>query len=71
VSQHLPPATASPQPAGLSLLAQYGLDAAVRDIMQAQFGEYPKRDAKQNHDRSGPYRPTIAHLFALPEGGVI
>ena len=44
------------------LLAQYGPDAVVRDIMQAQIGACPNRDNAQLQNRGNPYCPDLVRL---------
>ena len=52
------------------LLAQYGADAALRDIMQTQIGQCPHRDSAQLQNRCNPYCLDLVRLFC-PAGRVI
>jgi hypothetical protein len=45
------------------LLAQYGPDATMRDIMRAQSGACPNRDDAQLQNRCNPYCPDLVRLF--------
>ena len=51
------------------LLAQYGPDAALRDIMQAQIGACPNRDNAQLQNRCNPHCPDLVRLFGASEPG--
>jgi hypothetical protein len=45
------------------LLAQFGPEAAMRDIMQAQVGACPNRSNAQLQNRCNPYCPDLVRLF--------
>ena len=51
------------------LLAEWGADAALRDIMREQIGSCPHKDDAQIYTRCDPYCPTLAQLFS-PYGEV-
>ena len=47
------------------LLAEWGADASLRDIMREQIGSCPHRDDVQIYTRCEPYLPTLlAQLFS-------
>jgi len=49
------------------LMARYGPDASLRDIMHEQIGSCPHKDDAQIYTRCDPYCPTLVELFAPPE----
>ena len=51
------------------LMARYGPDASIRDIMHEQIGFSPHRNDTQLYPRCDPYCPTLAQLFSVPEAG--
>jgi hypothetical protein len=51
------------------LLAEWGADASLRDIMREQIGDCPKRDATQIYERCDAFSPTLAQLFGVSEAG--
>ena len=51
------------------LLAEWGPDASLRDIMHEQIGSCPHRNDTQLYTRCDPYCPTLAQLFS-PYGEV-
>jgi len=51
------------------LMAQYGADASIADIMREQIGNCPHRNDTQIYTRCDPYCPTLVELFAPPEAG--
>ena len=53
------------------LLAEWGADASLRDIMHEQIGACPHRDDTQLYTRCDPYCPTLVRLFSpYPEVGL-
>ena len=48
------------------LLREHGPGAAMGEIMRAQVGDCPKRNATQIQDRCDPYCLDLARLFAKP-----
>jgi len=52
---------------GRRLLARYGPDASLRDIMHEQIGACPHRNDTQIYTRCDPYCPTLVQLFGQPE----
>ena len=48
------------------LLAEWGADASLRDIMHEQIGSCPHRNDAQIYTRRDPYCPTLVELFARP-----
>jgi len=52
------------------LLAEWGADASIRDIMHEQIGSCPHRNDTQLYTRCDPYCPTLVQLFSpYPEAG--
>jgi len=51
------------------LLAEWGPDAWLRDIMHEQVGSCPHRNDTQIYTRCDPYSPTLVELFGPPEAG--
>ena len=49
------------------LLARYGPEASIRDIMHEQIGSCPHRNDTQLYTRCDPYCPTLVELFGPPE----
>jgi hypothetical protein len=48
------------------LLAEFGQDARMRDVMRAQVGDCLKRDDAQIQNRCDPYCPDLVRLFHTP-----
>jgi len=48
------------------LLAEWGPDASIRDIMHAQIGSCAHKDDSQIYTRCDPYCPTLVELFGAP-----
>ena len=46
------------------LLAEWGPDTSIRDIMRERIGNCPHRDDAQIYTRCDPYCPTLAQLFS-------
>jgi hypothetical protein len=42
------------------LIAEHGPGAAIGYVLQAQAGDYPKREASQLQDRCDPYCPDLS-----------
>ena len=49
------------------LMARYGPDASIRDMMHEQIGACLHRNDTQICARCGPYCPARAQLFGPPE----
>jgi len=49
------------------LLAEWGPDASLRDIMHEQIGSCAHKDDSQIYTRCDPYCPTLVELFAPPD----
>lgn len=49
------------------LLTEHGPNAAMGEVMRAQVGDCPKRNATQIQDRCDPYCLDLARLFAKPK----
>jgi hypothetical protein len=45
------------------LLAEFGPDAAVGEVMHVQVGNCPNRDSVQIQNRFDPYCPDLSRLF--------
>lgn len=45
------------------LLTKHDLAASMRDIMQAQIGDCPRRDDVQIQNRCDPFCPDLSRLF--------
>jgi hypothetical protein len=51
------------------LLAEYGQQAPVWEVMEAQIGECQNRDSIQLRKRCDPYCPDLVRLFFRPGTG--
>ena len=49
------------------LMARYGPDASIHDIMREQIGSCPHRNDTQLYTRCYPYCPTLVELFGPPQ----
>jgi hypothetical protein len=49
------------------LLAEHGPAAAMGDVIRAQVGDCPRRDARLLQNRCNPYSPDLAPLYRRPE----
>ena len=49
------------------LMAEWGADASLRDIMHEQIGSCPHRNDTQIYTRCDPFCPTLVELFGPPE----
>ena len=51
------------------LLAEWGADASISDIMREQIGACPHRDDTQLYTRCYPYCLDLVRLFGAPDPG--